>query len=189
MIINHYNEKRAAQAAAKFAELEGGTIDKYKLAKLMYYLERQTIVTTGQPLFHAELCSIPYGPIASEVNDGLNSIIPPNTIDLNTEEGFHPSWEQNFSRQGKNGIHRTNNPGDDELSDSDINLIQEIQSYFQNWGFTRLRNFFHALPEYEETDGKEPIHFTTILRVSGFSDEEIQELEKEYYYYLGLAIA
>jgi len=182
----YFNEKRAAQAAAVFARLEGGTIDKYKLAKLMYYLERETIIRTGQPLFHADLCSIPRGPVASEVNDGIDAIIPKTNRSRNYEQGRHPAWEDHFIRKGKQALHHTSDPGDDELSIADINLINEIHEKFKNWTFDELSDFFHSLPEYEETDSSLPIHFTTILRVTGASEEEIEELKEEYDYYLGV---
>lgn len=185
--MSYFNEKRAAQAAAVFTKLEGGTIDKYKLAKLMYYLERETIIKTGQPLFHDELCSAPYGPIASEVNHGIDAVVPPKNKDHDFQKGKHPEWEDHFIRKGDSGLHRTSDPGDDELSASDINLICEIQQKFKNWGLNELRDFFHDLPEYEETDTKVPIHFTEILRVTGASDEEIKELEDEYYYFLAVS--
>lgn len=184
--MTYYNEERASQAAAIFAKLEGGTIDKYKLAKLMYYLERETIVRTGQPLFHDELCSAPYGPIASEVNHGIDAIVPPRNSNHDYQKGKHPAWENHFKQKGETGLHRTSDPGEDELSVSDINLIHEIQQKFKNWDFGELKDFFHSLPEYEETDTKIPIHFTEILRAEGVSEEEIKELKAEYYYFLSV---
>ena len=185
--MTYYNENRAVQAAAIFAKLEGGTIDKYKLAKLMYYLERETIVRTGQPLFHDELFSAPYGPIASGVNHGIDAIVPPKSSNRDYGKGQHPAWEEHFTRKDKTSLHCTSDPGTDELSVSDINLINEIQQKFKNWDFNDLKNFFHDLPEYEETDTKMPIHFTDILRVEGASEEEIKELKAEYYYFLGVS--
>jgi hypothetical protein len=186
----YFNEKRAAQAAAIFTRLEKrGNIDKYKLAKLMYYLERETIIRTGQPLFHAELYSIPRGPVASEVNDGIDAIVSKNNRPQNIEEGRHPAWDDHFSRKGEKNLHLTSDPGDDELSVADINLIHEIHEKFKNWSFDELIEYFHDLPEYEETDSRIPIHFTKILRVTGTSEEEIKELEEEYNYYLGVANA
>ena len=185
--MTYYNENRAVQAAAIFAKLEGGTIDKYKLAKLMYYLERETIVRTGQPLFHDALFSAPYVPVASGVNHGIDAIVPPKISNRDFEKGEHPAWENNFTRKGETSLLRTADPGSEELSESDINLINEIQQKFKNWDFNELKNFFHDLPEYVETDAKIPIHFTEILRAEGASEEEIKELKAEYYYFLGVS--
>ncbi len=184
MSNKYFNERRAVQAGAIFTKLEGGIIDKYKLCKQMYYLERQTIIQTGQPLFHGYLCSLPLGPVISEVNDGVDAIIPPNNIKENVQRILYPDWEDHFSPAGRYKLRLDKDPGDDELSPADLNQIKEIYEKFKGWGFNKLKNFFENLPEHTLTKSQVPIAFADILRVTGSSEEEINELREEYYYYL-----
>ena len=182
-----YNERKAVQAAAIFTKLEeGGVIDKYKLCKLMYYLERQTILKTGQPLFNDELFSAPLGPVASEVNHGIDIIVPPRKSRFIVFDDEYPFWKEHFSREGKSNICMTADPGDDELSEADIDLIQEISKMFENFDYPQLHDFFHSLPEHTNTRSNIPISFDKILRAEGFPEEEIRELQEEYQYYLDL---
>ena len=132
---NYYNEKRAVQAAAIFAKLAGGTIDKYFLCKVMYYLERQTMVETGQPLFHANLYSAPLGPVASEVNHGIDAVVPPRNKSSYYQVNSHPDWESHFDRSGESNLHLAEKPGDGELSPSDINRIYKIYEKFKNFSY------------------------------------------------------
>ncbi|MCB5229157.1 MAG: SocA family protein [Candidatus Cloacimonetes bacterium] len=183
-----YNDNKAVQAAAIFIDLEGGTIDKYKLCKLMYYLERQTLVLTGQLLFHSDLFSIKHGPVASEVNDAINTVLP--------SENFRPlfsdqysRWFNYFKKVSKYGISSVANPGDDELSEADIDLIKEISVQFENYDHKQLKAFFDNLPEHTKTDTRIPISFEDILKAEGFPEEEIEELREEYSYYLELISA
>jgi len=183
-----YNDKKAVQAAAIFIKLEGGTIDKYKLCKLMYYLERQTLLTTGQPLFHSELFSIPHGPVASEVNDGINTVSPsknfrPLLIDQ------YSRWVEFFQKAPKHLLRSIADPGDDELSEADIDLIMEISAKFSNYNHHQLKSFFDSLPEHTKTDSRIQIPFEKILKVEGFPEDEIRELQEEYRYYLSLISA
>ena len=184
-----YNDKKAVQAAAIFTQLEGGTIDKYKLCKLLYYLERQTILTTGQPLFQSELFSVPLGPISSEVNDGINSVSPSPKFKVIYDEDQFENWIDHFYKISTKKLGLLNDPGDDMLSEADIELIKEISEKFSGWGFKQLKEFFHGLPEHTETDSRIPIPIEKILREEGISEEEIQELIEEYQYYVNLISA
>jgi len=184
MKTKYYNEKRAVQAAARFAKLAGGTIDKYKLCKIMYYLERQTIVETGQPLINDKLYSAPLGPIASEVNHGIDAVVPPRNRSPFYQVQPHHNWEDHFILSGESNLQLTEKPGDGELSIADINRINEIHVKFKNFTYNELEEFFHNLPEFEETNHNIPIPFTEILRVEGVSEEEIGELQEEYDYFL-----
>lgn len=184
-----YNDQRAVQAAAIFAKLEGGTIDKYKLCKLMYYLERQTILATGQPLFHGELYSIKLGPVASEVNDGINVVVPSKTFRRLYDDDQYSGWLNHFQKVSNYRLRLITNPGEDELSEADIDLINEISAKFAGYGYKQLVDFFDNLPEHTKTDSSIPISFEQILRVEGVPEQEIEELREEYYYYLNMIAA
>jgi len=68
-----YNDKKALQVLNSFVVLAGGNIDKYLAVKLMYLFEREMLLRTGTPSLFGRLCSIPFGPIISEINDAVDS--------------------------------------------------------------------------------------------------------------------
>jgi len=53
--------------------MKGGEADRYWLCKVMYFIERRSLIESGQPMFFGKLFSLPYGPIVSEVNDLLKN--------------------------------------------------------------------------------------------------------------------
>lgn len=66
-------ESEAARAAAiYFTKCEGGRINKMKLVKLMYIVERTALQEAETALFGGKYFSLPYGPIISEVVDALD---------------------------------------------------------------------------------------------------------------------
>lgn len=180
-------EKRAVQAAAIFAKLSGNKIDKYKLCKMMYYLERQSIIKTGQPLFFDKLFSAPFGPVSSEINHGIDTVVPPKQENYNWDEKNQIEWVDHFKKTGKHSLMMIEDPGDDELSEFTINLIKEIHEKFRNFSFKAMQNFFHNLPEYKDTNSRIPITYADILQAEDFSDLEIKAIESEINYYSQLA--
>jgi hypothetical protein len=185
----NFNEKRAVQAAVIFAKQAGNTIDKYKLSKMMYYLERQNIIITGQPLFFDNLYSAPLGPVASEVNHGIDTVVPPKQENYNREEINQINWEEFFKKTGKHKLTIVKDPGDDELSKYTITLIEEIHEKFKNFSWKKMQIFFHNLPEYKKTESRIPITYADILRAENFSELEIEAIESEINYYSQLTTA
>ena len=60
-----FNEEKAIAVASFLLNLSNNTSDKYWFNKVMYYIERQSLIKTGQPMFNDSLFSIKYGPIVS----------------------------------------------------------------------------------------------------------------------------
>ena len=86
-----FNEQKAISVAAYLLKLQNNKSDKYWLAKVMYYIERESLLKNGKPLFGDQLFSLPYGPIVSSVNDG---------IDLCEYPG-ESTWNEYFKLRGK----------------------------------------------------------------------------------------
>lgn len=188
-MANHFfNEKRAVQAAAIFAKKAGNKIDKYKLYKMMYFLERQSLITTGQPLFFDSLFSAPFGPIASAINHGIDTVVPPKKEKLNREIN-HPYWKKHFKQIDHNMLSLIKDPGEDELSKSAIALIEQIHEKFKAFKWRDMQDFFHNLPEHKETKSRIPISYSDILRAEKFSEIEIESIVSEIDYYHQLTTA
>lgn len=72
MIYFPYNHELARAVAARFIQLEGGIINKMKLMKLMYLLDREAICEDGCAIVGGHYMSFAYGPVVSEELDAAN---------------------------------------------------------------------------------------------------------------------
>ena len=67
-----YNADLAGAIVAKFVTLAGGAMDKIKLVKLMYLLDRTAIIEEGYAIVGGRYFSLPYGPVISEFLDDVD---------------------------------------------------------------------------------------------------------------------
>lgn len=170
--ISEYREEKAVAAATYLVELNGGECDKYWLNKVMYYVERESIIKNGQPMFFDELFSLKYGPIVSSVKDGIDSL----------EYPIESAWDHYLSITRANVVSLVTPPDIDFLSEFEIELIYNAAKKFKGWDFSRLHDYFKKLPEHTETKTRIPIDFEVILRNSKYKPEEIEAYKRELDY-------
>ena len=73
MIRFKFNEKKTTQVASLFIEKEGGTINYMKLIKLLYFADREALVSWERPLTGDTYFSMKHGPVLSNVLDIINN--------------------------------------------------------------------------------------------------------------------
>src|ERR1022692_4006520 len=112
-----FNEKKATQAAARFLKLRGGNMNYMKLIKLLYMLDREALLRWGRPVTFADVYSMKYGPVLSEVHDLITEMPDPD------DPGF---WATHISEASRYSVGLVDDPGCDELSASEEELIEEI---------------------------------------------------------------
>jgi len=170
--LPQFKEEKAIAVATLFLKLKGGKCDKYWLNKVMYYVERQSLVLSGQPIFFDDLYSLPYGPIVSAVNDGIDSI----------EYPVKSSWSDHFDLHGK--IVSLKIEGDlSLLSPFEEDIITKTYQEFKKMDFTKLHNVFKSLPEHKETQSRVPITHEEILEKEGYDQTAIAETINELNYH------
>lgn len=170
--IPRYKEEKALAVVSKLLVLSGNKCDKYWLSKLMYYIERLSLIKGGKPLFCDRLYSIPYGPIVSSVNDGINLTAYP----------ADSPWTKLFSLDGK--LVTLKEEADySVLSPFEIGLIEESYNKFKGWDFDHLHEFFKNLPEYKNTTSREEINYEEILSAEGFDPQSVKDTINEIYYF------
>ena len=74
-----FDEKKATQAASGFLVLSGGKLNYLKLIKLLYLLDRATLLAWGRTVTGDHYYSMKHGPVLSEV------------LDLITDMPFEPT--------------------------------------------------------------------------------------------------
>lgn len=162
--LPNFKEEKAIAAVSLLLKLSNNKCDKYWLNKVMYFIERQSLVLTGQPMFNDSLYSVKYGPIVSAVNDAID----------NTAYPFDNDWRKHFSLEG-NTVRLVTESNYDSLSDFDEEVIKDAYKKFGGWGFSQLKDYFHTLPEHKDTSSRIDIEYIDILRNSGVDEESIQD--------------
>jgi uncharacterized phage-associated protein len=64
-----FSHRKATQALNFFARQEGGSINKMKALKLVYFADRYHIRRFGRPVVGDEYLAMPYGPVPSGTKD------------------------------------------------------------------------------------------------------------------------
>lgn len=166
-----YKEEKAIAVASKLLVFSGNNCDKYWLNKVMYFIERHSLIKGGKPIFFDRMYSIPYGPIVSSVNDG---------IDLTAYPVKSP-WTNHFSLNG-NLITLKKEADYSLLSPFEIGIIEEAYNKFKGWDFNRLHEFFENLPEFKKTTSREEIQYDEILSAEGFDPKSVEDTINEIAY-------
>ena len=181
MYSSLFNEKKASQAAAYLLYRSGPrmTMPVLKLLKLLYLAERTSYEKYCEPLIGDRLVSMPHGPVLSLTYNFMNG-------ELDSAEDGWDAWIGN--RQGYDiGV---NNPeqlhSPDvllELSDSDIEILDEVWNRFGHMNRFQIRDWTHRnCPEWRDPHGSMlPMTYGDLFRALEFSEAKsekcIQHLE------------
>lgn len=172
---SQYREDKAAQIASLLIQKEGGLMNYTKLIKLMYVIERESIIRWGVPAVHDQCYSLPNGPILSHTLDSISG----TTYSSDISE----TWEHWIAKQGKYDVRLVQKPDTDSLSRAEIKLIDEVYDQLGDKNYKDLIEWSHQpenVPEWEDPNGSRlPILFSTILKKAGYSEEEAELAARE----------
>lgn len=171
-----YDDRKALQVLSSFVRLASGKIDKYLAVKLMYLFEREMLLRTGTPSLFGRLCSIPFGPIVSEINDAVDS------TDISALPCRDNIWQQFFSLKGNELSSTSETPGSELLSEFEEDLTAELFTKFKDYSFGKLKDYTHTLPEHTETNSCIDISYYDFFVKNGFSKDESEKLIQEIGY-------
>lgn len=144
-----------------------------KLLKLMYIVERISLLEAESPIFGGRYCSLPRGPIISEVLDALN----------------HDEWE-GLHKSDSNQIHAKSGikVPVEYLSQWANNVIERVYLEFGAWDANQVSEYTHTeFPEWKrpnDSDRGAPIKISDILPDAG---PELESLADELSYLDSLA--
>ncbi len=159
-----FRSRKAAQLCAYFGGKSAGTIEKLKLIKLLYFMERKFLSENHHPMLFDEYYSLPHGPICSSTLNGIDGII------------HGEIWDNYIARNGNVVVAMKYLSRDDldEVSDAELAVVDDIWRDFGQMTASQLRNYSHEnCPEYTETTGRIPISYKQILRAVGEEDADV----------------
>jgi uncharacterized phage-associated protein len=138
-----FNALKTVQVAAMFLDMHGGTMKYLGLLKLLYLADRAALTKLDYPLSGDKYYSMEFGPVMSNTYDLIKNRQIPGAIEI---------WKEYISTRDESSgyvVELLNPPGDDELSEEEVEIIREI--YKKHGGQDRfdLVELTHQLPEWQ----------------------------------------
>jgi len=166
-----FNPIKSAQAGAILLKASGGDMDKYLWIKMLYLADRESLVRWEEPITGDTPSSLPYGPVLSIIYDLTKGDCP----------NLREYWSKFISDadQETNRVQLKDDPGVEELSKAEVDILQSIFNKFNKYTWKQMRDYCHSLPEYEDVGtGSKPLPFEKIFAAVGRNEAEIRETEK-----------
>lgn len=161
-----FDERKTTEAAAYLLQRAGGEMYFIKLLKLLYIADRNSILQWKEPITHDQYVSMDKGPVLSRTYQIINE-----TYDEST------SWKQQISERFDHKV-RLNHPDrhidPDWLSESELDILDEVFNEFGHWDRFDLCNYTHGFPEWQDPQGSMiPFTIRDIQIGAGQSEVEI----------------
>lgn len=167
-----FNARKSAQVIAYLIAKSGGSsLNVVKAIKLVYLGDRQSIKNFGFPILDETRVSMPLGPVNSMTYRHVNG-----EYDLD-ECGWSEFLEDKANHQI--GATKKFSVDDlDELSDADIQCLDEVWAEFGHLNQWQLVNYTHDknnVPEWEDPNGSSiPIPLERMMRYLNIENAEEQ---------------
>jgi uncharacterized phage-associated protein len=166
-----FNEVKATQAASRLLELRGGQMSYMKLVKLLYLIDRESIITRGRTITTDRHVSMPRGPVVSQILNLITEDDPPTGLTF---------WRQHISSPENFEVRLVQNAGDEELSRTEETIIAGVFAEHGTKSRWELVEFTHGLPEWQDPNGGSiPIEYRDILKAAGKTEAEIIAIQCE----------
>lgn len=152
-----FSHEKAIQEIAYLIGKAGQPLEKLKLVKLIYLADRLSLKERGKPLNFDEYYSMPHGPVASSVLNGMNGKLD------------QTRWSALQLASDNRHVSVVSNPGDDQLSRADKRILDTIWQSFGHMTAWQLRTWTHEhCSEYVEVEeGRLSIDLADILEAVG----------------------
>lgn len=161
-----YNHEAARVVAARFIINEGGSLNYTKLMKLMYLLERKSLVINCAPVVGGRYVAMKNGPLISEAYDAVRA----DSWEGVKKEGYNVRWQGN------------NEDVENYLSDQESAMLDELSDFFRSYDYGKMIDYTHDdrnCPEWttcyvQDTSSPIPLH-----AISGCDAEELEAYAHE----------
>lgn len=140
---------------------EGKDHDAYfKLIKLLYVAERESLIETGRPIVGDQPCAMPRGAALTEI------------VDCICKERVAEGWLEFFAPVLGKRLSLKKDPGDGALSRYEKDKLAEVARRFHEQDRWDTADATHELPEYTKNaveGSSKPIPIEDILEAGGVS--------------------
>jgi uncharacterized phage-associated protein len=172
MIKLKFNEIKTVQAVSIFLKKNNGIMNYTKLIKLLYLTDRESLKLWGITLTGDSYFAMERGPILSNVLDNIH---------YGKSRGQISYWHKYISDPENYNISLKHDPGYDELSKREIDLIDEIYQKYKKYDQWKMIDICHEiLPEWEDPGNTSiPIRIEDILKVVCKTERDIAIIEQD----------
>ena len=164
-----FDERRAAQAAARLLARHDGTMPYIKLIKLLYLADRAALVEGGAPITGDRFVSLRHGPALGRVLDLIKDDCP-------AEDSV---WHGYVVRE-RFDARLVGTTESKRLSDVDRGILDGVSDAYgclKEWDVVART---HALPEWKDPGNTAiPIEPEDILRYNDFTEAEIERVAEQ----------
>ena len=177
--MSDYNFKfdldKALQAVAVLLkQTESGTYDYYRLIKMLYIADMESLKESGYPITGSSPCAMDHGPALSEVYDEL-------------KEDKEDKWHQYIQGIDLPVVGLKNDPGKGKLSPFELDKLKEVWEEHKDKEFEDFKEFTHEFYEQKKNQppkgSSNPIPLSDILKAPRINlseyREEIEENAKD----------
>jgi uncharacterized phage-associated protein len=167
-----YNPRKATQAVAYLVSLSGGSMDLWRMLKLVYLFDRASIIETGASITGDALDSLPFGPTPSRIYD--------NTKTERDDRHKDRVWREYLTESVNNEVRLQSATFlTSELSQFERDIIKKTWLEYANCPTDELWKIVHSLPEYQNPQGSSlSIDPEQILRAAEWTSEEIENANR-----------
>ena len=138
------------------------------LMKLLYLVDRESLLRFGRPVTGDRVVAMKHGPVLSRIYD---------LVSQNKQEGPESEWHKFIPRPNAYvfTVKFSGVPDTGELSQAELALIDEVLAKFRHMNEWDLVAFTHKLPEWHDPKRTSvTIPFEAILRGAGVSKKDIE---------------
>lgn len=152
--MRQYNFKKAIQTANFFIKLDGGSMEKLKLVKLIWLVDRYHLLTEGRPITYDRYFALEYGPVPSFTLNliSANTDYLPN--DFKIDGSFYRDIFLTIDPVNNRNIQSIKNPDLKVFSQSDREAIRLIYEKFGELSSSQLSTLSHEFPEWKKWKSK-----------------------------------
>ncbi len=131
-----YNDKKVLQIISYLLSLNDNKMEKLKLMKELYLIDRMAIDEKHQSISEDTYFSLKHGPVLS------------NTLNIINEIPEDNDWAEYLKIEEPYNIVSIKPFDEGRLSKNDMKYIKTISDKYKNYSSSQLRNYTHTLPEW-----------------------------------------
>ena len=175
-----FNERKAAQAAARLLRRHGEAMWDIKLAKLLYLADRSALCQNGYSITGDRLVAMSFGPILDRVFKRFRT----------ADHAPGSPWIELLICGASGDVRAHGEPDYDHLSDYDVEVLDCIYDEFGAMDVHELARHMFELPEWTDPEGGTvTIDPKVIMRTAGFSEDDLAAIAEQLNAERALALA
>ncbi len=169
-----FDHKKATQCLNYLAVKQGGSIDKLKALKLIFFADRYHLRKYGRFIVNDIYFAMEHGPVASSTKD-----IADNSDFLGQDEKDYS--KRYIKKDTRHKIASVKSVDEDVFSDSDLEALDFAWDKFGEYSNFDLAELAHLYPEWLRHQDALRIRSRIEMRLEDFLDDPAGTVEKCFY--------